>query len=80
MVELGFSRNFKNQFGKIKNKQFKQAINKQLRKIELHPEIGKPLTGFRKGTREVYVSPHRLSYLYENNRVLMLDVYHKDEQ
>jgi len=36
----------------------------------------------RKGTREVYVPPFRLSYAYiqEENKVILLDLYHKDEQ
>lgn len=34
----------------------------------------------RKGTREVYISPFRLSYKYENNVLTFLDLYHKDEQ
>jgi len=36
----------------------------------------------RKGTREVYVSPFHLTYLYEKNkdRVILLSLYHKDEQ
>jgi len=36
----------------------------------------------RKGTREVYISPFRLSYSYNlNEKVLtLLDFYHKDEQ
>lgn len=36
----------------------------------------------RKGTREVYISPFRLSYVYDeqNDTLLFLDVYHKDKQ
>ena len=36
----------------------------------------------KKGTREVYVKPFRLSYKYFNNQniIYILDLYHKDEQ
>ena len=37
---------------------------------------------YRKGTREVYISPYRLSYAYlkEEDKIIFLDLYHKDEQ
>lgn len=36
----------------------------------------------RKGTREVYISPYRLAYAYfqTENKIVFLDIYHKDEQ
>ena len=36
----------------------------------------------RKGTRELYISPFRLSYLYlkEEDKIIILDLYHKDGQ
>ncbi|KYC51506.1 MAG: hypothetical protein AMQ74_01124 [Candidatus Methanofastidiosum methylothiophilum] len=36
----------------------------------------------RKGTREVYIPPYRLSYVFDKNKdiVVILDIYHKDEQ
>nr|WP_309250833.1 hypothetical protein [Methanosphaera stadtmanae] len=47
-----------------------------------NPVIGKPMRHNRKGTREVYVSPFRLSYVYEEQKdfIVFLDVYHKDKQ
>ena len=77
----------------IKSPKFVQQINKFDRsqldrikkliiKIIQNPEIGKPMRFDRKGTREVYVNPFRLSYAYDRNRDILffLDVYHKDEQ
>ena len=45
-------------------------------------EIGKPMKFARKGTREVYISPFRLSYAYikEKNEIIILNLYHKDKQ
>jgi len=36
----------------------------------------------RKKTREVYIPPFRLSYLYDkrNDTLVFLSLYHKDEQ
>lgn len=36
----------------------------------------------RKGTREVYIKPYRLSYVYtpEKNHILFVALYHKDKQ
>ena len=66
----------------IKDKGLKVKIWKQTEKIIKNPEIGKPMKHGRKGTRELYVPPFRLSYTYleEENKILFLDLYHKDEQ
>lgn len=73
--------NFGRIFEKIDNT-LKEKVKKQIRKIIENPEIGKPMRYARKGTREVYIKPFRLSYAYipEENRIILLDLYHKDEQ
>ena len=72
---------FEKLFSKLDNNQ-KEKVKTQIRKIIADPEIGKPMRYARKGTREVYVKPFRLSYAYipEENKVIFLDLYHKDEQ
>ncbi len=67
---------------KIKNKADEEKIKKQIKKIIENPEIGKPMRYGRKGTREIYVGSFRVSYAYvkEENKVIFLDIYHKDEQ
>jgi len=69
-------------YKKIKDSLLKQKIEKQIIKIIENPEIGKPMRFNRKGTREVYISPYRLSYIYfeEEQKIIILDLYHKDEQ
>ena len=54
----------------------------QILKIISNPEVGKPMKHARKGTRELYVDPFRLSYAYlkAEDKVVLLDLYHKDEQ
>jgi len=80
VVEVIFDPNFKKDFKKIKDKSVKEKIIKQVSKIKDNPEIGKPMRFDRKGTRELYISPWRLSYKFEENVVYILALYHKDEQ
>lgn len=82
MVVAVFDSHFKEIFSKIKDPLLKERIIKQIIKIRENPEIGKPMRFGRKGTREVYIPPFRLSYLYikEENKIILLDLYHKDEQ
>jgi len=82
MVISVFHPNFQKTFSKIKDNIIKEKLIKQFIKIRGNPEIGKPMMYSRKGTREVYVSRYRLSYIYlkEENKIVFLDLYHKDEQ
>jgi mRNA-degrading endonuclease RelE of RelBE toxin-antitoxin system len=82
MVITEFHNNFKNIFYKIKDELIKTKIKKQIKKIIENPEVGKPMMYNRKGTRELYIKPFRLSYAYvkEENKIIFLDLYHKDEQ
>ena len=82
MVKSAFHSSFQKTFSKLKDKALKERIIKQFEKIRDTPETGKPMRHSRKGTREVYVPPFRLSYAYlpEENKIIFLDLYHKDEQ
>ena len=72
---------FKKEFNNL-DKNYKTRVEKLIIKIIQNPEIGKPMKYGRKGTREVYVSPFRLSYSYikEEEKIIILDLYHKDKQ
>ncbi len=80
MVKIIFDPYFKNSFFRLKDKQLKEKIIKQIEKININPLIGKPMRYNRKNTRELYISPFRLSYEIEGDLVLILALYHKDEQ
>ena len=82
MVISAFHPDFQKTFSKIKDSATKEKLIKQFYKIRENPEVGKPMMYGRKGTREVYVAPYRLSYVYikEENKVIFLDLYHKDQQ
>ena len=80
MVTVVFDSFFEKDFRKIKEAVIKERIIKQIYKIRENPEIGKPMRFDRKGTRELYVSPFRLSYKVEGDVVYILALYHKDLQ
>ncbi len=82
MVEVKFKEEFKRAFSKIKDNLAKEKIIKKVQKIKFNPEVGKPMRNVRKGTRELYIKPFRLSYFYDlkENTVYILDLYHKKKQ
>lgn len=82
MMNIDYSSDFQSLIRKIKNKDELDKVKKHIHKIVLNPEIGKPMKFGRKGTREVYIGSFRLSYAYlpEENKIILLDLYHKDEQ
>jgi mRNA-degrading endonuclease RelE of RelBE toxin-antitoxin system len=82
MVKTEFDEEFEEKFFKIKDQAFHRRVVKQLEKIRDNPEIGKPMKYQRNGTREVYIGSYRLAYAYdgEEDKVIFLDIYHKDEQ
>lgn len=82
MVKVVLDPSFEKNFSKIKDNSSKEKIIKQITKIKENPEIGKPMMYARKGTRELYVKQFRLSYFYlkDDDKVIILDLYHKDEQ
>lgn len=76
-----YDNHFKKIFSKL-DKGTKVKVEKALIKIIGNPDIGKPMRYARKGTREVYIPPFRLSYAYLPNegKIILLAPYHKDEQ
>ncbi len=82
MVISSFHPDFQKTFSKIRDRALKERIIKQFEKIRENPEIGKPMRYSRKGSREVYIPPFRLSYAFlkEENKIVFLALYHKDEQ
>ena len=81
-MRIDFDESFRRAVSKIKDASIKERVEKLLFKIKNNPEIGKPMRHNCKGTREVYLAPFRLSYAYDkqNEVIVVLDLYHKDEQ
>ena len=67
MVTIAYDPSFEKKVRKIKEQLLKLKVKKEILKIIDSPEIGKPMRYGRKGTREVYISPFRSSYLYIKN-------------
>jgi len=82
MVTVAFGPSFEKTIRKIRDKRTKERLKAQITRIVADPEIGKPMRYSRKGTREVYVPPFRLSYYYdrEDDLIVFLALYHKDDQ
>ncbi|MBN2454509.1 type II toxin-antitoxin system RelE/ParE family toxin, partial [Candidatus Woesearchaeota archaeon] len=82
MVKVSFDSTFEKRIKKLKDVSLKKKLKKQIKKTIEHPETGKPMRFARKGTREIYVPPFRLSYFYikAEQMIVFLDLYHKDEQ
>ena len=81
MLSVDYDPEFLKSLGKLDNS-IKEKVKKQIQKILENPEIGKPMKYVRKDTREVYISPFRLSYAYikHEDKIVFFELYHKDEQ
>lgn len=82
MVIVEFDPFFEKKISKIKHELIKLKVKKQVAKVVNNPEIGKPMMYNRKGTRELYIPPFRLVYVYtkEEDKIVFIELYHKDEQ
>jgi len=82
MVIVDFNLSFERRIKKIKNQALKNQLKKQIQKIIENPEIGKPMMYNRRGSRELYIAPFRLSYAYleKEDKIVFLALYHKDWQ
>jgi mRNA-degrading endonuclease RelE of RelBE toxin-antitoxin system len=79
---IAYKKDFLKTISKIKDTVFKEKIKKQIEKIIENPAVGKPMRYERKDTREVYVMHYRLAYSYDTieDKLIFLEIYHKDEQ
>ncbi len=82
MLVIEHRENFLKKLSKINPQSVKEQIKNQVEKIIENPLVGKPMRYSRKGTREIYILPYRLAYAYfhEEDKLIFLDIYHKDEQ
>ena len=82
MLTVEYTDDFLKILRKSNDASVKEKIKTQVAKLLEHPEIGKPMRYARKGTRELYIGSYRLAYAYykEEKKIILLDLYHKDEQ
>jgi hypothetical protein len=80
MVTIIPSPRFEKMFKKIKHASVKEHIILEIKKLKENPTLGKPMRYDRLGTRDIYVSSFRISYILEGDVITLLELYHKDEQ
>ena len=82
MVNVAYNPLFEKIIGKLKDKILIKKVKDHIKRIIDNPEMGKPMRYDRKGTRELYIKPFRLSYAYlkQEDKIIFLDLYYKDEQ
>jgi len=70
-MQIIFSEEFKKDFNKIKDKPMRIRVINHLKKLEQLPESGKPLQYNLKGHRSIRVSPFRIIYRIEQDRIII---------
>ena len=70
-MEIIFSNDFKKEFKKIKDKEIRLRIIKQIKKLVNLPESGKPLKHKLKNHRSLRIPPFRIIYRLEQKRIII---------
>ena len=70
-MEIIFSDEFRRDFKRIKDKTTRLRIIKQLKKLSENPETGKPLKYNLKNHRSVRVTPFRIIYRIERDKIII---------
>lgn len=70
-MDLLFSDDFKKEFKKIKDKDVRLKIIKQMKKLSEQPESGKPLKYELKNHRSLRVPPFRIIYRLEKEKIII---------
>jgi addiction module RelE/StbE family toxin len=77
-MEIIFSKEFKRDFKKIRDKPTLLKVIKQIKKLEVFPESGKPLQYAMKGHRTIRVPPFRIIYRLEGNKIILVYFDHRE--
>ncbi len=78
-MEILFSEEFKKEFKKIRDKNIRIRIIKQLNKIEEMPEVGKPLKYEWKNHRSLRIPPFRIIYRLDKNKIIIICFDHRKD-
>ena len=70
-MEILFSKEFKKKFIKIKDKNTRLKIIKQIKKLGNSSETGKPLRYQLKNHRSLKIHPFRIIYRIQNNKIII---------
>jgi len=70
-MEILFSKEFKKEFKKIKDKSIRLKIIKQIKKLSKMPKSGKPLKYNLKNHRSLRVHQFRIVYRIEKGKIIV---------
>ena len=70
-MDIIFSKDFQKEFKKIKEKDIRLKIIKQIKKLAQLPESGKPLKHNLKNHRSLRIPPFRIIYRIEKERIII---------
>lgn len=70
-MEIIFSDDFKKEFKKIKDKDTRLKIIKQLKKLSDQAKAGKPLKYEQKNHRSLRIPPYRIIYRLEQEKIVI---------
>lgn len=82
MVEIKnviYTDKFERDVRKIKDNSLKARLEKQIRKIAEDPEAGKPLRYGLRGEWTVRISPFRLIYAVQDDKLILLRFEHRKD-
>lgn len=68
---------FEKDVRKLRDKTFRERIDKEVKKISENPEFGKPLGYSLKGEKTIRIKPYRLIYKVEGTSLLLLRFEHR---
>ncbi len=75
--EIVYTQKFERDVRKLRNGLLKGRLEKQIRKIAEDPEAGKPLRYGLKGEWTVRITPYRLIYAVQGERLVLLRFEHR---
>jgi mRNA-degrading endonuclease RelE of RelBE toxin-antitoxin system len=78
-MDIIFSEEFKKEFKRIKDKETRIKIIKQLKKLAEQPKVGKPLRYKLKNHRNIKIPPSRIIYRLEQENIIINCFEHRKE-
>ena len=75
--EIVYTEKFERDVRKVRDNSLKGKLEKQVRKIAENPGFGKPLKYGLKGEWTLRVTPYRLIYAVQGDRLILLRLEHR---
>ena len=75
--EIVYTNKFERDVRKIRDSSLKEKLGKQIKKVAERPDFGKPLRYGLKGEWTIRVTPYRLIYAVQGERLILLRFEHR---